>query len=171
MCVNRDGTKFHVHTLNAGDTMAYGQFNLSNFEHGIVFDNVTLFNDILYNTITGLRQNRIYVRGSKSAEWNGTVDAYGFILNQDNVKEFNGSIKYTKGVIVKYKNKYWTSLQNIEPSGVFNGREWKEINYNDVQKGMLPNPSTRAYESTLYYDIYEANLEKDADLLGFSLIG
>ena len=171
LCINRDGTIFNAHTLNSGDTMAYGQFNLSNFEHGIVFDNVTLFNDVLYNTITGLRQNRIYVRGVKSAEWNGTVDASGFILNQDNVKEFNSSIKYTKGVIVKYKNKYWTSLQVIEPSGKFNDQEWKEINYNDVQKGMLPNPSTRAYESTLYYDIYEANLEQDADLLGFSLIG
>jgi hypothetical protein len=171
LCVTRDGTNFNVHTLNAGDTMAYGQFNLSNFEHGIVFDNVTLFNDVLYSTVTGLRQNRIYVRGVKSAEWNGTINAYGFILNQDNVKEFDSSIKYTKGVIVKYKNKYWTSLQVIEPSGIFNEQEWKEINYNDVQKGMLPNASTRAYESTLYYNIYEANLENDADLLGFSLIG
>ena len=171
LCVNRDGTNFHVHTLNAGDTMAYGQFNMSNFEHGIVFDNVTLFNDILYSTVTGLRQNRVYVRGTKTAEWNGTVDTWGFILNQDNVQEWNGNLKYTKGVIVKYKNKYWTSLKLIEPAKVFNEQEWKQINYSDIQKGLLANPSTRAYESTLYYDAYEANLEQDADLLSFSLIG
>ena len=171
LCVNRDDTNFHVHTLNSGDTMAYGQFNISNFEHGIVFDNTTLFNDVLYSTVTGLRQNRIYVRGTKTAEWNGTVDTWGFILNQDNVQQWDGTLKYTKGVIVQYKNKYWTSLKVIEPSMVFNELDWKQINYGDIQKGLLANPSTRAYESTLYYNVYEANLEQDADLLSFSLIG
>lgn len=171
LCVERDDTLFHAHTLNQGDSMSYAQFNVSNFEHGIVFDNVTLFNDIIYNLTTGLRQNRIYARGVKTADWNGTVNAWGFILNQDNVLEWNGNLKYTKGVIVQYKNKYWTALKVIEPSATFNEQDWKLVNYNDIQKGMLSNASTRAYESTLYYDVYQANLEQDADLLAFSLIG
>ena len=171
LCVNRDDTLFHMHTLNSGDTMAYAQFNFSNFEHGIVFDNTTLFNDIIYNLTTGLRQNRIYVRGQKTAEWNGTVNAWGFIVNQTDIQEFNSFIKYTKNEIVRYKNKYWTSLTIIEPSNVFDETKWKRINYSNIQQGMFANPSTRAYESTLYYDAEKANLEKDADLLAFSLIG
>lgn len=171
LCVNRIDTLFSAHTLNDGDAMSYAQFNISNFEHGIVFDNVTMFNDIIYNLTTGLRQNRINVRGTKTAEWNGTVNAYGFILNQDNVKEWNGNLKYTKGVIVKYKNKYWTALKVIEPTIKFNDQDWKIVDYDNIQKGLLSNPSTRAYESTLYYDINQANLEQDADLLSFSLIG
>jgi hypothetical protein len=171
LCINRDGTLLHMHTLNAGDTMAYAQFNLSNFEHGIVFDNYTLFNDTIYNLITGLYQNRIFVRGQKTAEWNGTVNAWGFILNQTDIHEFNSFTKYTKGEIVKYKNKYWTSLTIIEPSGVFDETKWKQINYSKIQQGMFANPSTRAYESTLYYDAQKANLHQDADLLSFSLIG
>jgi hypothetical protein len=70
----RESTAFKVQPLNQGDAISYGQFNISNFEHGIVFNNVTLFDDIIYNLITGLRQNRIFVRGAKTAEWNGTVD-------------------------------------------------------------------------------------------------
>lgn len=171
LCVNRDDTLFHMHTLNSGDTMAYAQFNFSNFEHGIVFDNTTLFNDIVYNLTTGLRQNRIYVRGQKTAEWDGTVNAWGFIVNQTDIQEFNSFVKYTKNEIVKYKNKYWTSLTIIEPSNVFDETKWKRINYSDVQQGLVANPSTRAYESTLYYNAERANLEKDADLLAFSLIG
>jgi hypothetical protein len=171
LCVNRDGTLFSAHTLSDGDAMSYAQFNISNFEHGIVFDNVTMFNDVIYNLTTGLRQNRISVRGTKTAEWNGTVNAYGFILNQDNVKEWNGNLKYTKGVIVKYKNKYWTALKVIEPTIKFNDQDWKEVDYANIQKGLLSNPSTRAYESVLYYDVNQANLEQDADLLSFSLIG
>lgn len=169
----RDQTLFSLQTLNEGDAISYGEFNVSNFEHGIVFDNVTLFSDIIYNLVTGLRQNRIFTRGVKSAEWNGSVTTGGFILNQDNILEWNKSVKYTKGSIVKYKNKYWTALQVIQPKETFAEQEkfWKKTEYDSIQKGLLPNASTRAYESTLYYDCNKANLEKDADLLSFSLIG
>jgi len=171
LSILRDGTVFNVKPLNEGDTIAYGQFNLTNFEHGIVFDNVTLFDDVIYNLTTGLRQQRILVRGTKTAEWNGTITASGFILNQDNVVEWTKERKYTKGEIVKYKNKYWVALQIVQPQEKFNEKEWRVTDYNEVQKGMLPNSSTRSYESTLYYDSNRANLESDADLLSFSLIG
>jgi hypothetical protein len=171
MQVNRDGTAFNVHVLNDGDSMAYSQFNMSNIEHGIVFDNTTLFNDVIYDLVTGLRQNRITVRGTKTAEWNGTLDAWGFILNQDNVQPWSNDLKYPKGIIVKYKNKYWTALDTVEPSMVFDEKQWKIVDYQNIQKGLLPNSATRAYESTLYYNINNANLEQDADLLSFSLIG
>jgi hypothetical protein len=171
MCVFRNGTEFTVTALNQGDGISYGQFNVSNFEHGVVFDNITLFNDVIYNLVTGLRQNRINLRGTKTAEWNGTINASGFIMNQDNIQEWSRSVKYTKGSIVLYKNRYWTALRVIEPTATFNERDWKETDYDQVQKGLLPNPSTRSYESTLYYDTNKANLENDADLLGFSLIG
>ena len=167
----RDGTLFTAQPLNVGDTVAYGQFNISNFEHGIVFDNVTLFDDVIYNLVTGLRQNRITVRGTKTADWNGTIDAQGFILNQDNIQEWNKEVKYTTGSIVKYKNKYWIAIKIIQAKTVFDERDWKETDYNEIQKGLLPNTSTRSYESTLYYDVNQTNLENDADLLSFSLIG
>ena len=104
LAIQRDNTLFAVRTLNQGDSMSYAQFSMSNFEHGIVFNNITLFNDVIYNLITGLRQNRIAVRGTKSAEWNGTMNASGFVLSQDNINEWSKAIKYTKGEIVFYKN-------------------------------------------------------------------
>lgn len=169
--VIRDETYFNVKPLNKGDAISYGQFNLSNFEHGVVFDNVTVFDDVIYNLTTGLRQNRIFVRGTKTADWNGTVTASGFIYNQDNITEWNQQVKYTKGSIVKYKNKYWTALTIVQPGHLFSENEWKVTDYNEVQKGLLPNSSTRSYETALYYNVNKANLENDADLLSFSLVG
>jgi len=171
LSVFRDGTEFSVTPLNEGDAIAYGQFNLTNIEHGIVFQNETLFNDVIYNLISGLRQNRIYVRGTKSGEWNGTLFASGFIYNQDNIEQWNPEVKYTKGSVVKYKNKFFTALTIVQPNKKFNETEWKETDYDEIQKGLLPNSSTRSYESALYYNTNTANLEKDADLLSFSLIG
>ena len=127
LSVVRDGTLFTATPLNPNDTVAYGQFNISNFEHGIVFDNVTLFDDVIYNLTTGLRQNRIVVKGSKTAEWNGTIDAQGFILNQDNIQEWNKESKYTTGSIVNYKNKYWIAVKIVQASELFNEQYWKQI--------------------------------------------
>jgi hypothetical protein len=171
LSIVRDGTAFTAQPLNQGDTIAYGQFNISNFEHGIVFDNVTVFDDVIYNLATGLRQSRITVRGTKTAEWNGTIDAQGFILNQDNILDWDKTVKYTTGSIVKYKNKYWIALTIIQPKQLFEENDWKQTDYNEIQKGLLPNTSTRSFESTIYYDVNRANLENDADLLSFSLIG
>ena len=171
LSIVREGTAFTAQPLNQGDAISYGQFNISNFEHGIVFNNVTLFDDVIYNLITGLRQNRIFVRGAKTAEWNGTVDAYGFILNQDNIQQWSSEYKYTKGAIVLYKNRYWSALNIVQAKQVFDELDWKEVPYAEVQKGLLPNSQTRSYESALYYNSNSANLEKDADLLSFSLIG
>ena len=171
LAVVRDGTLFSAEPLNEGDTISYGTFNISNIEHGIVFDNVTVFNDVIYNLTTGLRQDRIIVRGSKTADWTGVIDAQGFILNQDNIADWSNTTKYTTGSIVKYKNKYWIAIEIVQAQEKFDETQWKRTDYNEIQKGLLPNSSTRSYESTLYYNINVANLEKDADLLSFSLIG
>ncbi|MGA1049226.1 MAG: hypothetical protein ACO3UU_14565, partial [Minisyncoccia bacterium] len=53
----------------------------------------------------------------------------------------------------------------------FNELDWKETEYDEIQKGLLPNSSTRSAESALYYNSDKANLEQDADQLSFSLIG
>jgi hypothetical protein len=169
--VLRDGTLFLARPVNNGDSLAYGQFNIGNLEDGIVFNNVTLFDDVIYDLVTGSRQLRIYVRGSKTAVWDGTLTASGFILNQDNILQWNKDITYTKGSIVLYKNKYWVALRIVQPSTTFNEQHWRKTEYAQIQKGLLPNSSTRSYESTLYYDSNKANIEEDADLLSFSLIG
>jgi hypothetical protein len=171
MNVYRNGTEFVINTLQSDQTFSYMTANISNMEHCIIFDNITAFNDVIYNLTTGLRQQRVLLKGVKSAEWNGQVDIQGFILNQDNVKDWQENVKYTKGVIVKYQNAYYTSTQLIQPSAKFNNSEWVKTEYESIQKGLLPNPSSRSYESTLYYDTHNANLENDSDMLGFSLIG
>lgn len=171
LCVTRDGTIFKVHTLNEGDTMSFATFNISNIEHGAVFDNVTLFGDVIYNLTTGLRQNRMLVRGTKTANWNGTINSWGFILSQDNIDEWSNNIKYPKGVIVKYKNNYYSANQLIQPASTFDETQWTLLDQRNVQRGLLPNSATRAFESTLYYDTNKSNLDNDADLLSYSLIG
>ena len=170
--VYRNNTELSVKALNEGDTLSFMRANLSTIEHCIIFDNKTVFNDVIFNLITGLRQQRILVKGQKTSEWTGQMNASGFILNQDNIQDWQEGVKYTKGTIVKFKNEfYMADVAIVLPSNTFDYSKWLKTSNEMIQKGLLPNPSTRAYEALKYYDTNNPNLESDADLLGFSLIG
>ena len=169
--VIRENLRFSVKILSDGDTVAYTNLNLNSIEHAVVFDNSSVFNDVIYNLTTGLRQQRLLLKGYKTADWQGWVDTQGFILNENNIQEWQSNRKYAKGSIVLYKSLYWVASTLIEPSVEFNTQQWFRINYDQIKQGLLPNPSTNAYESLFYYDSNRANLELDADQLAFSLIG
>ena len=172
LSITRLGTSFTVTALNPGDAISFFKSNIIGYEHIVVFDNTTVFNDTIFNLKTGLRQQRLFMKGSKTAQWNGTLNAPGFIINQDNIPDWAPNTRYSKGSMVVYKNKYWSYLPaTSNPSSIFKYEEWNSINVNNIQTGMLPNASTRAREASFYYDTTVTNLKSDADLLGFSLIG
>lgn len=169
--VVRENEKFKVKILSEGDTVSYSNLNLSSIEHVIVFDNQTSFGDLIYNIKSGLRLSRFFVQGYKTAEWQGYIDTKGFILNEDNIEEWKSNQKYSKGRIVTYKNLYWIANEIVVPSVEFDVTKWVQTDYDRVKLGMLPNANTASYESSNYYNSDVANLENDADLLGFGLIG
>ena len=100
-----------------------------------------------------------------------SVDAQGFILNQDNIEEWTGLKTYAKGVLVKYKGNYWSAAKIVQPSTVFNYNDWNQSDYTQVQQGLLPNISNKADQLANSYNINSANLEGDNDLLSYGLIG
>ena len=167
----RENESFTVSVLSEGDTVAFTNLNLASMEHAVVFDNYTIFNDTIYDLTTGLRQQRLLLQGYKSGEWNGYFNASGFIINEDNIQEWVPNVKYASGKIVTYKNQYWVANKLIQPQAEFATEQWTQTNYNKLKSGLLPNPSTNAYESLFYYDSTRPNFENDEDLLSFSLIG
>ena len=172
MAIYRQSNTFTAKVLTNGDAISYFKADISAIENAVIFDNQTLFNDVIYNLITGLRQQRLYLRGSKTNQWDGTLYAPGFIINSDNVQEWAPNTKYNKGTIVTYKRQYFMANQTvIAPTTTFNYNDWLLTNYGKIDKGILPNPSTRASETNFYYDTYRSTIDTDGELLPFSLIG
>ena len=172
LSIYRKDTQFSAKALTQGDSLSFFRAILSNVEHAVIFDNETLFNDTIFNLVTGLRQQRLYLKGTKTNNWNGTLNAPGFIINQDDVTDWQPHQKYVKGDMVLYKRQYWMANVNVVvPKVTFDTTEWILTQYKDIHKGLVPNPSTRAYESELYYNTSKSNLETDGDVLGYSLIG
>jgi len=152
-------------------SLSFADLRFTNFEHMIVLNNQSVFGDLIYEPITGARQSRLNFVGITTTEWNGTVDAQGFILNQDNVEEWSGLKKYTKGQIVKYKDQYWSAATIVDPSIEFDFNNWIKSDYTQIELGLLPNIANKANQLQNSYSINTANLESDNDLLSYGLIG
>ena len=152
-------------------SLSFADLRFTNFEHMIVLNNKSVFGDLIFEPITGARQSRLNFVGITSTEWNGTVDAQGFILNQDNVEEWTGLKKYTKGQIVKYKDQYWSAVVIVDPSLTFDFNKWVKSDYAMIELGLLPNIANKANQLQNSYSVNTANLESDNDLLSYGLIG
>jgi hypothetical protein len=170
LVVQRYGNDFLV-TSTTNQTISFLQLKFTNYENMVVLDNVSIFNDLLYDPTTAARQSRIKITANTSTNWDGQLDAQGFILNQNNVKEWQSYKKYTKGEIVLFKNQYWQAISIIQPKERFDYQDWVKSNYSAIQEGLLPNIANKANQLANSYNINSANLERDNDLLSYGLIG
>jgi hypothetical protein len=172
LIVQREGNTFTLNPEPGGSqTISYLQLKFTDYENMVVLDNRTIFNDLIYNTATAERQNRLRLLAATSTQWDGTLNAQGFILNQNNVVEWKPNTKYTKGDIVLYKNGYWQASTIIQPKIKFEYTDWYKSNYDSIQQGLLQNLATKADQLANSYDTQTANLNRDNDLLAFNLIG
>ena len=170
LIIERLENSFSV-TSATGQAISYIKLNFVNYENLVILDNVSIFNDLIYDPITGARQNRINLVATIASDWNGTLDAQGFILNQNNVNEWKPNRKYAKGEIVLYKNTYWSAQTIVQPKREFDYNDWVKSDYTAIQKGLLPNLANKADQLANSYNTQIANVERDNDLLSYGLIG
>lgn len=172
LIIQRDGNSFTINPApGRNQTISFLQLKFTEYEDMVVLDNRSIFNDLIYNPTTAERQNRLRMVATTSTDWNGTLNAQGFILNQDNVVEWKPNTTYTKGDIVIYKSGYWQASTIVQPKEKFEYADWYKSNYTLVQQGLLQNLATKADQLANSYNTQTANLNRDNDLLAYGLIG
>lgn len=58
---------------------------VSEIEHVVVLNNSTIFNDTIYNPLLNIKQPRVRIQGYRSENWQGRVDAPGFIVTDNRI--------------------------------------------------------------------------------------
>ena len=169
--VLRDGNNFSLKIVNEKDLIGYLEIDLVQNEHSLIFNNNTVFNDVIYNPVMGQRQFRLKIVGRRTSEWNGSVYAPGFIYNSDTVQQWIPGVDYMKGDLVDYKGFYYSAIENLPATTEFNFADWKPVDKNKIKTGLLNNFSRNAGIIETFYDINQVNLESDFDLYALSLIG
>lgn len=65
----------------------YGVILYTNeIEHAMVLSNKTIFGDTIFNDVLSQRQRRIKIKGKRTANWNGTLTAEGYIITDNGLK-------------------------------------------------------------------------------------
>jgi hypothetical protein len=170
LVIDRLDNTFTITSLTS-ETINFLNIKFTSYENMIVLDNTSIFADLIYDPITAARQSRIRLVGWTTTEWNGQLNAQGFILNQDNVEPWNPLKKYARGEIVKWKNTYYSAIDIVQPSAEFDINNWRVSNYTLIQQGLLPNLANKSNQLANSYNIYTANLELNQDLFSYALIG
>jgi hypothetical protein len=168
--VMRDGTEFVVQGL-LGQTVGLADLSLVEYEHVIIFDNVTVFNDIIYSPPIGNRQSRLKLIGYKSSNWNGQLNAPGYIYNDSKVDEWVSRGSYRRGSLVQFKEQFYVAMQNVPESTEFEFNYWKPVARNDIKTGLLPNFSLNADKFRNFYDVDNVPRDEDLEKYSTGLIG
>ena len=167
---DRDGREFVLHTTN-GDGIYLLDLRVVDYEHTLVFNNITEFNDIIYQPELGNRQFRLRITGFKSAAWDGSFGAPGFIINDVFTPEWSKSKNYSKGEIVLRKQRYYVATTDVSANIDFENQSWEPTEYGDIDSTLLPNLAARAGAYKDFYDFNQSNLELDVDRLAKGAIG
>ena len=161
-------------TLKPGATVSDGIFhirtNLVYREHILLLDNVSVFNDVVYDVVAGYRQGRVKLYGFKTTDWKGGFETPGFMYDEVKINEWMPSTDYNIGDIVKYKNYYFTAANKILGANDFNYDLWTQIN-SVPDSGLIPNFDYRIEQFRDFYSLDASAYDTDQQVLARHLIG
>ena len=138
-------------------------------EHVLVFNNTTIFNDIIYQPELGNRHSRLKLLGSKSGDWNGTQHAPGFFINEDKIAIWEQYVDYKKGDIVSHQGTTYVAKYEIDGSSVFDFNNWTIAD--NIKTGLVKNLTNKASQFKDFFEVDNLNLEDGVDKLGKGIIG
>ena len=168
--VLRDGNVFKL-TANFTQTIALAVLDVVEYEHVMIFDNTTVFNDIIYKPELGNRQYRMKLIGSKTGGWTGVLNPGGFIYNSPSVPNWQSGVDYKKGALVSYKNFYYAALSDIVATLDFVPGQWRQIPTSEIKTGLLPNFSYNASKFNQFFDLDNPSTEGGFDEFSDRVIG
>ena len=168
--VERKDNSFGIRLANTDEGLYHISLPIVQKEHVVLLDNRTSFNDILYQPFSGYKQDRIKVVGYRSDEWDGTLNAPGFVYDDAKVVLWEPWKDFGIGSLVKYKEFYYIAIDKVTGSEVFNSKDWQSIN--EVPENRLQtNFDYRIGQFADFYDLDSDNFDTEQQKLAQHLIG
>ncbi len=70
---------------NTVDVIRSVTVGLTRYYHGILFNNKTTFNEVIFDTVLGSQQKRLQLFGQRTRDWQGRKDAPGYLINDTSI--------------------------------------------------------------------------------------
>lgn len=134
------------------DGIYFIKLNLVQKEHVVVFDNFTIFNDLVYQPYSGYRQSRFKVAGYITDGWTGDYYVPGFIYDSAKIDDWQPNVDYSIGDVVRYQTKYYQARTKLLPVDNFNYEDWSDLGKTPVAQ-LLPNYEYMVSQFEEFYDV------------------
>lgn len=168
--LSREGGACTISTKNTVNGLFFARLNLVQKEHAIVLNNVSIFNDTIYDVDTGYRQSRIRLIGFKTADWTGAFLSPGFIYDDAQIATWQPYTDYKVAEVVKYVGKYYSANQNIVGSAVFKFANWTTLETKPVAQ-LFPNFDYKINQFEDFYSLDIDNFDVGQQRMAQHLIG
>jgi len=168
--LERDGINFIIHTINNENAIYFVRLNLVQKEHILIFNNLSRFNDVIYDRVKGYRQTRIRLVGFKTIDWNGDYFTPGFIYDDAYIQDWQPYSDYLAGDLVRYNNKYYSLKRNIIGTKDFEQADWDLLGDKPIAD-LLPNFDYKINQFEDFYSLDIDNFDSGQQKLAQHLIG
>ena len=139
-------------------------------EHILLFDNNTVFSDIIYDPFTGFRQQRLKLVGWKTAGWNGDYYAPGFLFDAAQVTYWIANTDYRIGDSIEYQGKFYVAKTNHNSTTAFDNINWT-LKSSKPAPQLIPNFDYKISQFNDFYNLETNNFDESQQQLAQRLIG
>ena len=139
-------------------------------EHILIFDNNTVFSDIIYDPFTGFRQQRLKLVGWKTGGWNGDYYAPGFVFDAAQVTYWTANTDYRLGDSVEYQGKFYVSKDNHNSGTEFDNENWT-LKSEKPAPQLIPNFEYKIAQFGDFYELETNNFDESQQQLAQRLTG
>ena len=166
----RIGKTFELALKSSAVGLYHVALNTVQKEHVLLFDNKTVFSDILYDSFTGFRQQRLKLVGWKTGGWNGDYYAPGFVFDAAQVVYWLANTDYKVGDSVEYQGKFYVAKSNHNSSTKFDSVNWT-LKDSKPAPQLIPNFDYKISQFNDFYDLESNNFDESQQRLAQRLTG
>ena len=154
----RIGKTFELALKSSSVGLYHVALNTVQKEHVLLFDNKTVFSDILYDSFTGFRQQRLKLVGWKTGGWNGDYYAPGFVFDAAQVVYWLANTDYKVGDSIEYQGKFYVAKANHNSSTKFDAVNWT-LKDSKPAPQLIPNFDYKISQFNDFYDLESNNFD------------
>jgi hypothetical protein len=168
--INRDFQNIKIEPVNTTEGIFYLKLYYVLKEHVTIFNDRTLFNDIIYDKTTGYRQGRIKTQGFRTTDWDGDYTSPGFLFDNVDIVTWKPFSEYKLGDIVAYRSYNWTSLKNQPGLSKFDDALWSRLDSTPT-KQLISNFDYKIKEFSDFFEVSSEGIDQTRRTLARHTIG